>query len=86
MEWSICPFKLHQGLECGSIAATNNPNEFVLFGGNMKYGAVSTVNSFNLELGTVHTRPKMKEARVLQKSTVHNNNIFILGGCENDNI
>lgn len=84
--WSLCPFTLHQGLECGSIAATGRPNEFVLFGGNMKYGAVSTVNAFDLSLGTVHTRPKMQQARVLQKSIVHEHSIYVLGGCEDDNV
>lgn len=56
---------MHRGIECGLLVPGVFYNEFLLIGGNMQYGAVNSVNSYDFLNETVHTRPGMKHPRVL---------------------
>ena len=53
----MLPYKLHRGIECGTLVPGNIYNEFILLGGNMQKGPVDSVNIYDFLNETVEMKP-----------------------------
>ena len=74
-------FKLNQGIESGLlITPTHSYNEFLLIGGEGRYGMQNVVIKYNFEEQTALYKGRMQSGRSLLKGYLYNNQIIIFGG------